>query len=102
MSLCMFLCKYTGYDVIDMINKCVAPKCQTDYISSIEKLSSFHFLLRNEELNKKWIRFVNKSDWVPTKHSVLYKLHFKNIYKNKGKRMTLNWLMKPIPTIYCV
>ena len=86
-----------------MVNKCVAPKChQTDYISSIEKLSSFHLLLRNEELNKKWIRFVNKSDWVPTKHSVLYKLHFENIYKNKGKRMTLNWLMKTIPTIYCV
>ena len=72
MSLCTFLWKYTAYDIIDMVNKCAAPKCQTGYTSSTRKLSSFHFPLKNEELNKKWIRFVNRSDWVPTKHSVLF------------------------------
>ena len=83
-----------------MVNKCAAPKCQTGYTSSTRKLSSFHFPLKNEELNKKWIRFVNRSDWVPTKHSVLCELHFEDIYKNKGKRMSLNWSMKPVPTIH--
>ena len=83
-----------------MVNKCAAHKCQKGYTSSTEKLSSFHFPLKNEELCKKWIRFVNKSDWVPRKHSVLCELHFKDIYKNKGKRMSLNWSMKPVPTIH--
>ena len=96
----MLLWMYTAYDVIDMVNKCVASKCQTGYTSSTKKLSSFHFPLKNEELNKKWISFVNKSDWVPTKHSVLCELHFEDIYKNKGKRMSLNWSMKPVPTIH--
>ena len=62
MSLCTFLWKYTAYDIIDMVNKCVAPKCQTGYISSTRKLSSFNFPLKNEQLNKKWIHFVNRSD----------------------------------------
>ena len=63
-----------------MVNKCAAPKCQTGYISSTGKLSSFHFTLKNEELNKKWILFVNRSDWVSTKHSALCKLHFKDVF----------------------
>ena len=70
--------------------------------SSTGKLSSFDFPLKTEELNKKWIRFVNRSDWVPTKHSVLRELHFEEIYKDKRKRMSLNWSMKPVPTIHSV
>ena len=89
-SLCIFLWKYTAYDIIDMVNKCAAPKCQRGYTSFTGKLPSFHFHLKNEELNKKWIRFVNRSDWLPTKHSVLCELHFAGIYKNKGKCMSLN------------
>ena len=63
------------------------------------KLSSFYFPLKNKELNKKLICFVNRNDWVPTKHSVLSELHFEDIYKNKGKRMSLNSPMKPVSTI---
>ena len=33
MSLCTFLWKYTAYYITDMVNKCVAPKYQTDYTS---------------------------------------------------------------------
>ena len=68
MSLYTFLWKYTAYDIIDMVNECAAPKCQTGYTSSTGKLYSFHFPLKNEDLNKKWIHFVNRKDWVPTKH----------------------------------
>ena len=78
--------------------KCVAPKCQTGYTSFTGKLSSFHFPPKNEELNKKWNRFVNRSDWVPTKHSVLCKLHFEDICKIKG--MSLNWSTKRVPSIH--
>ena len=48
-----FLWKYTTYYIIDMVNNCAAPACQTGYTSSREKLSSFHFPLRNEKFNKK-------------------------------------------------
>ena len=67
---------------------------------ALGKLSFFHFPLKNEELNKKWIHFVNRSDWIPTKHSVLCELHFEDIYRNKGKRMSLSWSMKPVSTIH--
>ena len=77
-----FLWKYTAYDIIDMVNKCAAPKCQTRYTTSTGKLSSFHFPVKNEELNKKWIRFVNSSDWVPKIHSGLFELYFGDIFKN--------------------
>ena len=65
-------------------------KCQTGHISSTGKVSSFHSPQKNEELNKKWIRFDNRSDWVATKHSVLREIHFEDVYKNKEKRMSLN------------
>ena len=100
MSLYTFLWKYIAYDIIEMVNECTAPKCQTGYTSSTGKLSSFHVPLKNEDLNKKWIHFVNRKDWVPTKHSILCELHFEDIYKNTGKRMSLTWSMKPVATIY--
>ena len=43
---------YTAYDIIDMVNKCAAPKCQTGYTSSTGNLASFHFPLKSKELNK--------------------------------------------------
>ena len=44
--------KYTAYNNINMVNKCAAPKCQTGYTTARGKLSSVHFPLKNEELNK--------------------------------------------------
>ena len=43
---------YTAYDIIDMVNKCAAPKCQTGYTSSTGNLAFFHFPLKSKELNK--------------------------------------------------
>ena len=37
---------------------------------------------------------------MPTKDSVLCELYFKDIYKNKGQHMSLNWSMKPVPTMH--
>jgi len=65
-----------------------------------EKLSSFYFPFKNDELNQKWIPFVNKSDWVPSKNSVLCELYFEDKYKNRGKRMSVNWSVNPVPTIH--
>ena len=35
-SLCIFLWKYAAYEIIDMVNKFAAPKCQTGYTSSTQ------------------------------------------------------------------
>ena len=32
-----------------------------------EKFPEFRFPLENPELNRKWIRFVNRRDWAPTR-----------------------------------
>ena len=83
-----------------MVNKCAAPKCQTGYSTTQVKCSSFHFPFKNEKLNERWIRFVNRSDWAPSKNSVLCELHFEEKFKTKGKRVTLNWSMDPVPTLH--
>ena len=47
-----------------MLNKCAAPKCTSDYASNEKKqIAKFDFPLKNAELKKQWIRFVNRRDW---------------------------------------
>ena len=63
-----------------MVNKRPAPSCRSGYAKNETKhITKFHFPLKNFELNRLWIRFVNRKDWKPTKrkkHSVLCELHF--------------------------
>ena len=60
--------------------------------------TKFHFPLKNFELNRLWIRFVNLKDWKPAKHSVLCELHFEEKYIVRGGKSNLKWSMNPIPT----
>ena len=60
-----------------MVNKCAAPSCRSGYAKNETKhTTKFHFPLKNFELNRLWIQFVNRIDWKPTKHSVLCELRF--------------------------
>ena len=64
-----------------MFNKCAAPKCTSGYASDEKKqIEKFHFPLKNADLNKQWIRFVNRRDWLATKHLVLCELNFEEKY----------------------
>ena len=82
-----------------MVNKCAAPSCRSGYAKNETKhITKFHFPLKNFELNRLWIRFVNRKDWKPTKHSVLCELHFEEKYIVRGGKSNLKWLMNPIPT----
>ena len=64
-----------------MANKFAAPKFTFGYVSNEKKPSAkFHFPLKNAELNKQWIRFVNKRDWLATKHSMLCEINFEEKY----------------------
>ena len=69
-----------------MVNKCVVFGCKSGYqlhikrnsgTSSEEQESSkdakrtpiFPFPFDTSDVNQRWIRFVNRKDWKPTKHS---------------------------------
>ena len=61
-------------------------------------ITKFHFLLKTFELNKPWIRFVNRNNWKPTKLSVFSELHFEENYIVRGGKSNLKWSMNSIPT----
>ena len=70
-----------------MFNKCVNPKCTSGYDSDEKKKNSkFHFPLRNADLKKQWIHFVNGRDWLARKHSMLCELHFEEKYFRRGEK----------------
>jgi len=85
-----------------MVNKCSAFGCKTGYDSTESKnVSTFSFPLDNPDLIQKWIKFVNRTEWTPTKHSVLCIKHFEEMYIVRGKKKNLlNWKMNPFPTIH--
>ena len=71
------------------------------YASNEKKqIVKFLFPLKNVELNKQWILFVERWDWIATKHSMLYKLHFEEKYLRRAEKCTLQWSMNPVPTVY--
>ena len=82
-----------------MVNKCAAPSCRSGYAKNETKhITKLHFPLKNYELNRLWIRFVNRKDWKLTKHSVLFELHFEEKkYIVGGGKSNLKWSMNPIP-----
>ena len=74
--------------------------CSSGYDSNSEKVPTFSFPLGKFDLIEKWIKFVNQSNWFPTKNSVLCIKHFEDKYILKGKRNKLNWNLQPISTIH--
>ena len=58
---------------------------------------------KEEDLKKRWIRFVNQKDWEPTSSSYICIKHFEKKYYEKGKtskRYRLAMNVKPVPTIF--
>ena len=70
-----------------MFNKCAAPKCTSGYASNEKKqIAKFHFPLKNAELQKYWIRFVNRRGRIATEHLVLCELDFEDKYLRRGEK----------------
>ena len=79
-----------------MVNKFAAPKCTSGYVSTEKKPSAkFRFSLKNAQLNKQWMHFVSKTDWLALKHSMMYELCFEEKYLRRGEKCTLQWSMNP-------
>ena len=82
-----------------MVNKCVVTNCTSGYATGLKK-PSFLFP-EDSELRKKWIYFVNRKDWFPTKYSVICIDHFEEKNLKRGKsRCKLIWELHPVPTIH--
>ena len=81
-----------------IVNYCAAPSCPSGYTKNETKhIAKFHFPLKNFKLNRLWIRFVNRKDCKPTKHSVLYELNYEEKYIVRGGKSNLKWSMNLIP-----
>ena len=70
-----------------MFNKCAALNCTSGCASNEkEQITKFYFLLKNVDLKRQWIRFVNRRDWPAKKHLVLCELHFEEKYLQRGEK----------------
>ena len=83
-----------------MVNKCVAFGCSSGFHTNREKVSKFSLPLGKSNLLEKWMKFINRNDWFPTKNSVLCIKHFDEKFIFKGKGNKLNRDLHPIPTIH--
>jgi len=81
-----------------MVNKCVVTNCKSGYNTGEKKLC-FHFP-EDKELREKWVYFVNRKGWEPTKNSVICIGHFEKKYVKEGKRWKLKWELHPVPNIH--
>ena len=85
-----------------MINACVVFGCKSGYSSQSHKVSGFSFLFEKSDLLilAWWIKFVNRKNWKPSKHSIICAKHFKDELIKDGKRKKLKWELLPVPTIH--
>ena len=93
-------------DVI-IVNTCVVAYCETEYKKRQyktdvipEKFPVSRFPLKNPDLNRKWIRFVNSRDLVSMQRSGVCSKHVEEEYLKVNKRATLRWELQPVPSIY--
>ena len=82
-----------------MVNNCALEGCNSGYLTG-ETKSSFYFP-EEDDLRKRWVYFVNRVDWLPSKHSVICIEHFEPRFIKRGKkRCKLRWELHPVPTIH--
>ena len=85
-----------------MINACVVFGCKSGYSSQSHKVSGFSFPFEKPDLLilARWIKFVNRKNWKPSKHSIICAKHFKDELIKDGKKKKLKWELLPVPIIY--
>ena len=87
-----------------MPDKCCVFNCRSRY-GHDPKGTVFFFLKEKKDydLRRRWVRFVKREDWKPSKNSCICRKHFEpHYYKTgtEGKRYRLIKKLKPVPTIF--
>ena len=60
-----------------MPDKCCVPECRSNYKGEVyTTVFQFPSQIQNPELREKWIRSIPRSQWVPSKRSVVCIKHF--------------------------
>ena len=82
------------YVVNKMVNTCVIAHCKTGYTKRRNKIDFvperfpiFSFPTKKTDLNKKWIKFVNRNNWVPPNHGGICAKHFESKFLKVGKNV---------------
>ena len=87
-----------------MPDKCCIYKCRSNYDDGPkETVFFFPGEKKDNDLRQRWIKFVNREDWKPSKKSCICRKHFEpKYYKTgaQGKRYRLLKNLKPVPTIF--
>ena len=83
-----------------MVNKCVVFGSKSGYDNQQEQVSGFSFPFNKSDLLEKWVKFVNRQEWKPSKSSVIGVKHFQQEFVNNGTRKKLKWEMQPVPTLH--
>ena len=84
-----------------MVYKCCIVGCRSDYTAE-EANTAFSFP-KDKDIRERWIKFVNRKDWLSTSSSYICKNNFEPKYFRKGqnnKRYRLIKKLKPVPTIF--
>lgn len=59
--------------------------CKSNYDSEkCESLVSVFYFPKDEDRKKKWVKFVHRKDWTPTKNSVICIKHFHEKYIDRS------------------
>ena len=69
-------------------------------IISKKRCLGFSFPFNKPDLLEKWVKFVNRPEWKPSKSSVICVKHFQQEFVNNGMRKKLKWEMPPVPTLH--
>ena len=94
-----------------MVKSCAVVGCRTNQRKQNGKVITILnpdvvFRFPHEEkkafIYQKWVRFVNRENFVVTDNSGICASHFEKKFIKDGKRKTLKWELDPEPTIYNV
>ena len=66
--------------------KCCVVSCRSNYDVDKEAVFSFPDELKENDLRRRWIRFVNRKDWKPTASFFICRRHFEPKYVKKGEK----------------
>lgn len=74
---------------------CGRTRKQTSKINGI----TFHHFPKNEERKKCWLKFINKTNWKPSKNSFLCSEHFTKDCFDRSSRVKVRLRESAIPVI---
>ena len=75
--------------------------CCSNYTA--EEVNADFYFTKDEDIRERWIKFINRKDWLSTLSSYICKNHFEPKYFRKGqknRRYRLIKKLKPVPTIF--